>query len=134
MDVHVARSFAALLPRHKVNLPDVGNEVRVQYAAVIFREIFPLFGEKLRVPGIEPVFEYIVGVVDKFRVAEQLKGDRLAGQREVTAWLAAAGVEMLMPGVEWNREGAASFPLKSPLGRALIPDGRRPAATVIISS
>jgi len=50
----------------------------MQDAAVILGEVFPLFGKKLGVAGIEAVFELIVGVVDKFRIAIKLEGDRLA--------------------------------------------------------
>ena len=35
---------------------------------------------------------------------------------------------MLVPGVKWNREGAASFPLEGPFRRAFVPHRRRAAA------
>ena len=73
MDIHVARAFAPLFPRHEVDLPDIRDEVRVQNSAIIFRKIFSLFGEKFRIAGIEAVFEHIVCVVDEFRIAEELK-------------------------------------------------------------
>ena len=73
VDIHIARALAPLLPRHEVDLADVGDEVRVQNTAVVFREIFSLFGEKFRVAGIEAVFEHIIRVVDELRIAEELK-------------------------------------------------------------
>src|SRR5512139_836023 len=117
MDIHVARALVALFPRHQIDIANVGNEVGVQNAAVVLREIFSLLGEKLGVAGIEAVFELIVGFVDKFRIAVEFEGDRLTGERKIARRLAAAGVEVLVPSIQWYREGAAALPLKSALGR-----------------
>src|SRR4029450_9420989 len=105
VNIHVPRAFAPLLPRHEVDLADVGDEVRVQNTAVVFREIFSLFGEKFRVAGIEAVFEHIIRVVDKLRIAEELERNRLAGQTEIATRLRTARIEVLMPRIERNGEG-----------------------------
>ena len=73
VDIHVTRSLASLFTWHEVDLANVRDEVGVKNTAVIFREIFSLFGEKVGVAGIEAVFEHIVSVVDELRVAEELK-------------------------------------------------------------
>src|SRR3989304_9863015 len=91
MDVHVARPLAAFFPRHEINLADVGNEIRMQNAAVVLGKIFSLFSKELGVAGVEAVLEYVAGVVDKFWIAEQLEGNRLAGQGGTGAGLRAGG-------------------------------------------
>src|SRR5262245_56115933 len=123
MDIHVACSFTALFPRHEVNFSNVRYEVRMQNPAVIFRKIFPLFGEKLRIAGIESVLEDIICVVDKFRVAVELECNRLTGKGKIATGLGAGCIEMLMPGVERDGEGRSAFPFKGPLRRAIIPYG-----------
>src|SRR5882724_2940663 len=129
VDIHITRSLAALLPWHEVDLPDIRDEVRVQNTAIIFGEIFSLFGEKIRIARIEAVFENIIRVVDELRVAKELKCNRLAGKSEITARLHAAGVEVLMPGIERDCERRTPLPLEGPFGCALIPDGCRAASS-----
>jgi hypothetical protein len=130
VNIHIARALAALLAWHEIDFPDIGDEVGMKNAAVIFREILPFFGEKLGVAGIETVFKHIIRVEDKLGVAEKLERHRLAGERKIAAGLGAAGIMMLVPCVKWNREGAASFPFEDSLRRAFVPHaGRAPASS-----
>src|SRR6266576_2809856 len=123
MNVHVARALATFFSRHEIDLANIGNKVGMKNTAVIFGEIFAVFGEKFRIAGIETVFEHVIRVEDQLRDAEELEGYRLARQGKVPARLGPAGIVMLMPGIEWNRKSAPSFPFKDPLRRAVIPHG-----------
>src|SRR5215472_9279533 len=127
MNIHVAGALAAFFSRDQIYFPDVGNEVGVKNTAVVLGKVFSFFGKKFRVAGIEAVFEYIIRIIDKLRVAVELKGNRLAREREIAAGLRAAGIKVLVPGVQWNCEGAAAFPFEGAFGRTLIPDGGRAA-------
>src|SRR5690348_8371278 len=70
LNVHVARTLAAFLPRHEIDLATVGNKVRMENAAVVFGEVLSFLREKFGIAGIEAVFEHIVGVVDELRIAK----------------------------------------------------------------
>src|SRR5499433_719889 len=123
MNVHVAGAPAAFFSRDQIYFSDVRNEVGMENATVVLGKVFSFFGKKFRVAGIEAVFEYIIRIIDKVWVAVELKGNRLAREREIAAGLRATGIEVLVPGVQWNGEGAAAFPLEGAFGRTLIPDG-----------
>src|SRR5712692_9373263 len=127
VNVHVAGAFAAFFSGDEIYLPDVGNEIRMKNAPVVFGKVFSFFGKKLRVTGIEAVLEHVICIVDKLRIAVELEGDRLARERKVAAGLRAAGVEVLVPCVQRDCEGASTLPLKGAFGGSLIPDARRPA-------
>src|SRR5215471_966751 len=127
MNVHVAGAPAAFFSRDQIYFSDVRNEVGMENATVVLGKVFSFFGKELRVAGIEAVFEYIVRIIDKLGVAVELKGNGLARQRKIAAGLRATGIEVLVPGVQWNCEGAAAFPLEGAFGRTLIPDGCRAA-------
>ena len=43
MNVHVARALAAFFSRHEIDLADIGDEIGMKYAAVIFGEILSFF-------------------------------------------------------------------------------------------
>src|ERR671918_1660077 len=128
VDIHVTGSLAPLLSGYEVDLANVGDEVRVQDTPIVFRKILSFLREKLCVTGIETVFEHIIRVVYEFRVAKELKGDRLARKSKITAWLRATGVKVLMPRIERYCECRSSFPFKGPFRSAFIPD-RRGAAS-----
>src|SRR5215470_12056807 len=100
MNVHVAGTLAAFFSRDQIYFPDVGNEIGVENATVVLGKVFSFFGKELRVAGIEAVFEYIVRIIDKLGVAVELKGNRLARKRKIAAGLRAAGIEVLVPGVQ----------------------------------
>src|SRR6266550_6148353 len=87
MDVHVARALATFFSRHEIDLANIGNKVGMENTAVIFGEVFAVFGEKFGIAGIETVFEHVIRVEDKLRVAEELEGYRLARQGKVPARL-----------------------------------------------
>src|SRR5438309_6817168 len=70
MDVHVARSFAAFFSRYEIDFSYVRNEIGMENAAIVFREVFAFLGKKFRVTGIKAVLKHVVRVVDKFWVAE----------------------------------------------------------------
>src|SRR6266480_1873391 len=53
VDIHVTRSLASLFTWHEVDLANVRDEVGVKNTAVIFREIFSLFREKVGLAGID---------------------------------------------------------------------------------
>src|SRR5919108_2847673 len=107
MDIHVARALAALFSGNEIDLPDVRNEIGVKDSPVILRKVFSFLGEKLFITWIEAVLKHVAVVVNKFRVSKQLESDGLAGEREVTAGVSAAGIEMLVPCVERNRKRAS---------------------------
>jgi hypothetical protein len=123
MDIHVARALAALLARHEIDFPDIGDEVGMKNPAVILGEVLPFFRKKIRIAGIETIFEHIIGIEDKLGITEQLERHRLAGERKIAAGLGAARIMMLVPGIKWNREGAASFPFENSFGGAFVPYG-----------
>lgn len=124
MDIHVARPFPPLFPRHQIDLSDISDEVRVEDAAVVFGVVFPRLAKEILFGRVESVLEQVAGVEDKLRVAVKLEGNRCAGQGHVSRRLAPAGVKMLMPGVQRNGEDASPFPLESPLRVAVIPNRR----------
>src|SRR5688572_31126537 len=83
VNIHVARALAALLSRHEIDFPDIGDEVGMKNAAVILGEVLAFFGEKFGIAGIKTVFEHIIRVEDKLGVAEKLERHRLAGERKI---------------------------------------------------
>src|SRR4029077_15040724 len=99
VNVHVAGALATLFSGDQIYFPDVRNEIGMENPAVILGKVFSFFGKKLRVAGIEAVFEYIIRIINKLRVAVELEGNGLARERKIAAGLSAAGIEVLVPGV-----------------------------------
>src|SRR4029077_9691437 len=123
VNLDVAGALAALFSRDQIYFPDVRNEIGMEDTAVILGKVFSFFGKKLRVAGIEAVFEYIIRIIDKLGIAVELEGNRLARECKIAAGLRATGIKVLMPGVQWNGKGAATLPFKRAFGRALVPNG-----------
>src|SRR5207302_10235491 len=78
--------------------------------------------------AVEAVLEVVVAAEDEVEVLIEIDDRRRVRNSDIAGRLRARAVEMLMPGVERNREQGACVPLKGDALAFVVPDRRRTAA------
>ena len=97
------RSFAAI----ERQVDRVGHEVGVEQQAALLARV----GEVVRL-AVEAILEVVARVEDEVEVAERVDDHRRVGHGDVARGLAAGAVEVLVPGVQRDREDRARLPLE----------------------
>src|SRR5207244_2089327 len=103
----------------------VGDEVDRQHRAAVE---FSLARKVSFVGRIEAVGENEFVVEDEIRIVKKVHDEGQVGDRQISCRLGAAAVEVLVPGVERNREEAAALPFEAVLFSVALPDGRGAAS------
>ena len=121
-EADMAATSSSLLGRDQRQVDGVGDEVGVQQQALLLAAV----GEVVALAG-EPVLEVVRGAVNEIGVAERIDDDRRVGDRDEARGVLARTVEVLVAGIERNREDRTSLPLETDLLAGVVPDAGRAA-------
>ncbi len=123
VEADVAAPRAALLRRDERKVHRVGDEVGVEEEPFLLA----LVGEVVGLAA-EAVAEVVLRVEHEVEVAEGVDDRRRVGDRDEARRFLARGVEVLVHGVERNREDRARLPLEGDLRARAVPYRGRAAA------
>src|SRR5262245_7928427 len=99
VEADVAAPGAALLGADQRQIDRICDKVRVEQEALLLA----LWTEVIGLPG-ETVLEIVVRVENELDIVELIDHDGAVRDRDVTRRLLSRPIEMLMPGVERDRE------------------------------
>src|SRR5436309_12120629 len=121
-EVHVPAAGAALFPFIQRNIANVRHKVDFQLAAPMFSfaaEILLFFGRKT-------VGESEIIAKDEIQTMKQVHHERRIGHGKIPGGGMALAVEVLVVGVERNREETSRMPFEGVLLAVFLPDRSRP--------
>ena len=122
-EADVAATCAPLVRHIERQVHRIGHKVRVEQQP----PLLPLAREVVGL-AVEAFGEVVLGVEDEVHVAEGVHDDGRIRHGHIARRLRARAVEMLMPGIERNREDRPCLPLERNLPARVVPDRRRSAA------
>src|SRR6059058_606075 len=121
-EVYIPAAGAALFPVIELNISHVGHEVDFELAAPelsFAAEIFLFFGRKTVGEG-EAIAK------NEIQVVKQVHHERRVGDGKISGRGMALAVEVLVVGVERNREETSRLPFEGVLLAVSLPDRGRP--------